>query len=76
MFKIGQKERLTPHFCALTLSYIDWKHALLFLLDGETHLWSRRIADSERSGQLLLHSAIAKLDTLLGQAGNHGFTRG
>ena len=50
MFKIGQKERLTPHFCPLTLSYIDWKHALLFLLDGETHLWSRRIADSERSG--------------------------
>ena len=60
---------------ALTLGDIDVEEALFLALDGEPDLGGGGIDEGEATGDLLLDTAVAKLDALARHALQNGLAR-
>ena len=59
----------------LTLINVDLEETLLLRLDGEAHLSASWIVHGEGACDVLLNTAIAKLDAVFGQTCDNRFTR-
>ena len=54
---------------------MDGEETLVLGLDGESDLGRRWVDEREAAGDLLLHTAVAKLDALARHALQNGLTR-
>ena len=59
----------------LTLGGVDGEKTLFLRLDVEAHLGARRVYECEGALNVLLDSAVAKLNATLGQAAHYSLTR-